>query len=407
MALSAKAGNFAINTSTGNQAITGLGFTPKLILFFPAGENTAAGIINNERMGFGVGISSADRRALATNSQNGQISGTPVRNHTNTKCFEVFANNSAVTTLYAADFVSLDADGFTINVATAPASAYQIGYLALGGADITNVKSGQLISNTVTGNQAITGVGFQPDSLLFFSPNRGTAPPDAATSGSFGLGFGKSSTARGAASFANVNAVNPTQTKRYQRTIETLSTSGGATEFDLVSMDADGFTINWLTAPSTPVYEHFLAIKGGQFNVSSFNTPTVTGNFSKTGVGFQPVAAIFLSKLAAANTASDTDAYLSLGVATSSTQRFVNGCFDQNGVATSKSRHWFATTKIYATYNTAGPTLLEDIDFVSFDADGFTLNETTSDATAREVIYMTFGSNVVSATPKGGFFRFM
>ena len=108
MALSVKSGTFAINTSTGNQAISGLGFQPKIVLFFPAGENTAAGISNDLRMAFGVGISSSNRRSHDTNSQTGQALGNNVRSHTDASCIRVFTDNSTTVVLYAADFVSLD-----------------------------------------------------------------------------------------------------------------------------------------------------------------------------------------------------------------------------------------------------------------------------------------------------------
>jgi hypothetical protein len=45
------------------------------------------------------------------------------------------------------------------------------------------------------------------------------------------------------------------------------------------------------------------------------------------------------------------------------------------------------------------PTTNAVADLVSFDADGFTLNWTTADATAREILYLAFGSTAVVTPP--------
>lgn len=395
MSTSVKSGTIALNTSTGNQAITGVGFQPKIVFFFPSGENTAAGTVNNQRMAFGVGVSASDRRAIGTYAQNGQTVAANGRNHTDTKCFEVMtANTVGTTTLYAADFVSQDADGFTFNLSTAPASAFKVGYLAIGGSDITNVKTGQYTSAIATGNQAVTGVGFKPDALFLFGINRATAPPNATTTGAFTLGFGKSATARAATSISSTNAAT-TATARGQKTTDVYASSDFGVEEDLVTLDADGFTVNVIAAPGAAIYEHYVAIKGIRLQVGSFNTATATGNFAVTGVGFKPIATIFMSKLNPASTASETDSRISLGIGVDSTNRFALSSFDQTGLTTSKSRHIWSESRIYTNYNNT-PTLIEDLDFVSSDQDGFTINQVTTDATARQVVYFAIGSSPLS-----------
>ncbi len=392
MALDVRTGTFQMNTTTGNQAVTGVGFQPKIVLFFPAGENTASGITNDLRAGFGVGISSSARRSIDTNSQTASAAGANVRSQTNTSCIRVFTDNSTTVVLYAADFVSLDSDGFTINVTTAPASGFRVGYLALGGADLTNVATGQFQSATATGNQAVTGTGFQPDTILLFGINSATAPPNAATNTRYGFGMARSSTQRGAMDFSADVSADPSNTSRVQRTDRALTTGNGSAQYDLVSMDANGFTLNVNPAPGAGLYIHYVALKGGQFAVGNFNTATTTGNFGVTGTGFQPKAVLFTSFLNASSATAVDDAKYSVGVATSSTERFAVGGYDQDNQATTNSRHWLATDKMYKNYNTSA-TNIEDIDLVSMDSNGFTLNQTTTDGTARQVNYLAIGDS--------------
>ncbi len=63
MALSLDQGSFALNTSTGNQAVTGVGFEPKVILFYLV-DATGDGSAASYAFGLGSAISSTERFAL-------------------------------------------------------------------------------------------------------------------------------------------------------------------------------------------------------------------------------------------------------------------------------------------------------------------------------------------------------
>jgi hypothetical protein len=54
------------------------------------------------------------------------------------------------------------------------------------------------------------------------------------------------------------------------------------------------------------------------------------------------------------------------------------------------------------SHSTQASTTDAEADLNSFDADGFTLNWSTADATAREFIYLAFGSDAgaPAATPR-------
>ena len=83
MAFNAYVGSFDSNLSTGNQPVTGVGFTPKLVIFYHIRNDTAASNTTNARWGMGamdgtnewsiaaidvdnVATSQADRRQLTS-----------------------------------------------------------------------------------------------------------------------------------------------------------------------------------------------------------------------------------------------------------------------------------------------------------------------------------------------------
>ena len=399
MALSSFVGNFTTNTVTGNQAITGVGFTPKIVLFFPT-LNTAAGLTDGFSAGFGAGISSTNRRCIGFKSQDGVTTTNPDSRQDNTKCFTLLDPNTGV--LAAADLVSLDADGFTVNITTAPASGRLVGYLALGGDDMSNVGSGQFLGSASVGNQAVTGVGFQPDCVIFFTMADDNAPPSDRVNTEGVMGFATSSTARGVTQLWDRNGQTTSETSNYQRTVRCISAMTNADaifyEADFVSFDADGFTVNWITAGDGARYIHYVAFKGGQYFAGSFNSQTATGNFSVTGTGFQPTGVIFMSMLNAAATTVQQGMQYSLGAASSSTARFATFGDSEDAVTTTDTDTAFSATRVYLNYDFA-QTLEGDADFVSFDSDGFTLNQTDADPTGNQVLYLAFGNTASATSP--------
>ena len=250
--LSNKTGVFAINTATGNQAITGLGFTPKLVMF-----QTVPSLINdlspaNELdMSFGA-MDGASQFYIGQNARYGTVTSLNNRFASNNHC--IFAANAAglTTPLYRANRVSLDADGFTVNVNTAPASGYRVGYHAIGGTDLTNVKIGNFASLGSTGNQSITGLGFQPDAIIFGTARTALAEANS-TAIHWGLGMASGSPISqiGHGVYSR-NGVTTGSTRKVLNDVYAIvgeDFTGGIWYANVTSFDADGFTINWATHP--------------------------------------------------------------------------------------------------------------------------------------------------------------
>jgi len=395
MALSAKVGSFALNTVTGNQAITGVGFQPKLVILFGIRVTADGNAVSCEKM-FGVGISSTDRRATMSSSVDAVTPQQARRGMDNTRCI---AYNNAATAEGVADFVSQDADGFTINITAAPTSGWIVNYLALGGADLTNVSDIAFAMPTVAGNAAFTGFGFAPDAFWLHAL-AGTTENAALGSSTHRpcLGWASGLTSRGALGFLHTNGGAAADTSRRQGTNRCfIQPTGGAvrSDADIVSFDADGATLNWVTVGGVADFVYGLGFKGGTFKAGSFTSSTGVGNTGVTGVGFTPVAIVLMSFANIAAAGTIVSARGGFGVASSATARatIANGDTDAANPSVVDSR--LDRTKMLTMLTEGTPTVTDEYDLVSFDADGFTYNHVTAGGVAHEILYFAFGSTGV------------
>ena len=387
--LLAKSGTFTEPGATGNQSVSGLGFTPKLILFF-YNRATSDGTPNIAEMGFGVGISSSNRRAIDFQSDDNLTTSANGIVNQNALCIKFFGSASA------ADFVSLDSDGFTVNWTIVSGASYLINYLAIGGTAFTNAFAGTLAAKTSTGNQAYTGVGFQPDAMMYFAGKWATEPTNVGGQGGFLFGAASSSSARGWVGERSKNVANPQRAFHRHSTTHvagSLGDSSVANEADLVSFDSDGFTLNFTTAIGTADSLYYLALKGGNYKVGNLTQPGTTGNQTISGLGFTPKALILFSANDTTANADSTlaDGQISLGWATGASERGCMWAGDKDNVSPTQTDKSLDRTKVIKLYSPGTPTLNAAADLDSFTSDGFVLNWTTVDATARQIIYLAIG----------------
>ena len=394
-------GSFVQPTSTGNQSITGLGFKPKVVIFW-WNAMTADGSAADATIGLGFAISSSSRQSVSGSYKNG---GTVTNKQGSYRdrssvALNLIHNNGAggVDSYGEADFVSNDVGGFTVNWTTVDqvnvGSQPIVNYLALGGSDITNQYTGAFGSGSTT----VTGVGFKPDFLMFIYDDLQGLPPITGNTGyqtawSFIAGTSSQQTILGD-SLDDVPNTDDTFQSPYAMVVMNMNTIFGTSS--IASMNSDGFTFDG----GSQRYGQYLALKGGQYSVGSFNQPTSTGNQSITGFGFKP-SATFLSSFnhVAAQDTNPTSWELSLGGAVSSSSRssiFTGAGYNQNPTNSSQNLDRTNVLKMMVNSST-NPTTNAVADFVSNDASGFTINWTTADATQRQVIYASFGANAAAA----------
>jgi hypothetical protein len=398
MALSAKVVTFlAVDGIVGTtQAITGVGFLPKAILFWYGGSNSAADQTTagqDARCGFGYAASPTDRGCLA--GFNADALATMDTNRaTRGDCCIASCSTTAVTGRW--DLQSFDADGFTLVVDQDPPAGdnRRIIALCLGGDDITAVKGGSFTKIAGTGSQGVTGVGFQPDMTFLFSAGN-VAIPDTDVDLSFSFGFARSAAEQAVLHGYSQDAQANSVTSRYSRFDECLfvkSPSDNNHRATFVSQDADGFTLNWLTG-AEQIVNLYLCIKGGGWKIGSSATATSLTTVATSGYGFAPKGVMVLSHLnTAQSTAGTPDNNLnwSVGAADSPTSRAAHSQNQDNGQATSDT--WFGQEldEVYSNIS-GGAGVVGLMDLQSFDVDGATFVMDDADPTARVFGYIAFG----------------
>jgi hypothetical protein len=152
---------------------------------------------------------------------------------------------------FMADFVSFDADGFTLDwqAGESLATTFCAGLFLKG----IQMKVGSLDEKTSNGAQAITGVGFTPKALLFLST--GITHNTGVVDG--GLIDSMTGVATGPTERAAVELIDSTTTSAARREVtacitHTVNAGTTAGEADLTSFDADGFTLAWTNTDTVP-----------------------------------------------------------------------------------------------------------------------------------------------------------
>ena len=388
-----KVGSFTSNTGAGHQQVTGLGFQPKALIFYSARNNTS-GFVSDARSALGFSTGSSFSYAVATQSATGVTPSDSARRMV--AAAFAFVNTDLVDG-GTAQILSLDSDGFTLSYPGGTGTAYVINYIAIGGAGVENAKVVTWATPTATGNKAVTGVGFQPGLVLHASDfENNTTLPHVETSARFSMGAMDSAGNQWTNGFYSLDAVNPSDTQRFQRTNLALASIGAALswghEAAFASMDSDGFTTNFTSTDTTfamPVMS--LCIKGPQFKVGSFNGPIATGTQAKTGVGFTPKGLVFSAFSDPTNATPQGHAAWSLGATSGVASSKAAAVRDLDAVNTTSAQGHQGDLALSIIHPGAVSTNLKEAALSSFDPDGWTLNFTTSDASAREVLYLAIG----------------
>lgn len=401
-ALSSKQGTFVKNTAAGAQSITGLGFQPKAIIFYWTKQTTAAYAASTSS-GYGFAAAGAPITMAAVSVQALDAQATTDANNYHSNAAAIVLQNTAsggaVNNL--GTVTAFGADGFTVSWSAA-GQADIIHYIALGGTDITNAKVGTTSMFALAGASSVTGVGFQPDTAFLISSANGITLNTITASSRPGRTFGFMSDTSGAMTQGSVSYGN-----RDARTATGYMGSvwsntgyenlrGTATDVDATwtSWDIDGFTMNAAAAPNGAHFVSWLALKGGLFKLGTLAQRTSAGTQAITGIGFQPNAVLFAS--ANLSTASGT---VSTTAGTAGKQSFGAAAATQSGTwigtagTINSDENMYASTTAAITHATSQTTNAQ-ASLSSLDADGFTLNWTAADATARNVLYIAMGTAV-------------
>ena len=376
----------------------GLGETPKaLILWTDAKSNEAFSAELALSFGFTDGTTSL---SVGTASQNGVATSNSARRMA-TKLLTIIPPTSTSGVLVEAAFKSWDATNFTITWSPNTATSYVIHYIAIGGADVS-AKVLNWQHPTVTGTRRSPASGScRPSSsarTAAASPRWTRARPTAA----FNLGVMDFGGAQWAGGMFMVDNGAPTSAFRGQSNDAGIYNFGnGAVSKRAVwkSMDADGFTVTYSFNDAVAnIQDVTLALSGVNVHAGSFlkSTGAATAVQSLTGSGFTPSVVLLASVQDVAQaTAPIAQARFGLGAA-SATVEGSSAVADLDAQATTSTQGIDKTSKAFVKVDNATSTINAEAHLASMDVDGFTLNWTTNDAVATQMLYLALAPQIVT-----------
>lgn len=401
MPLSAAVGSF--NTGTGaigtTVVVSGLGFAPKLILFWWNGRVDTIDAVGRRthQRGFGAAIGATDRRNMTSLSQDTPTSMVTNKSQDDTEC--IFLTTTADAIDGKMDMQSMDAGGFTLVVDDVFIASYRVQYLAIGGDDLTNVISSFFTKQAGTGNQDITTAGFQPDLVLLFSSKQTTMGGTIAVDSDFMIGAAASANQQACITGGSNDASNTSIVKSYCKQGECIAfmDTGFTSVTDratFVSMLSNGFQINWLENAGAAHNVSYIALKGMGAVVGDLLTMTdTTTDIVESGFGFSPRAAMFVSHGKAQSTADtiQADDALSIGAFSGTAARAAMCTFDDDAAATAVVGTAVENDAVYIHMPNTAATVDGLMDIKSIDSSGFTCIMDDADPAQSFVWYFAVG----------------
>lgn len=400
-----KVGSFAKSTSTAptSQSVAhGLGQAPKALIFWTVGRTgTTFAAHHTWAIGFSDltterSMSSASQDAVGTSNASRRVAA---------KAITIV--QSSASTAAEASVSSVDATNFTLNWSTNDTNATIIQFLAIGGAGVRAKVTGWT-APTTTGNASVTGVGFTPSVVLHANVGGLTgSPPTSGANAGLGLGAMDAAGHEWAIEALATDTSGFSDTQRDQVTDAAVvvidNSPAVAAKGSFVSMDTDGFTMNFPTVSGSAFQIASLALAGLRANVGTFakTTSAATASQSVSGIGFRPLAILLASNQLTSGSGPSADARLGIGVSDGTTQGAA-ALSDDDAQDTTDVEAVHSTSKTFIKVNNSTQTTNAECTTASFDNGGYTLSWTTNDASATEICYVALGTRrvMISTHPR-------
>lgn len=377
-----KAGSFAAPGATGNFPVTGVGFQPKALILIGTWSEGDSGFSSSASACIGFMTGPGERFCAASSP----VTTVGARRWDELAVVVIAAGGSII---YAADFVSFDPDGFTLNFSVASPDR-RVLYVALGGEHLSNVKAGSFALNTSPGDQDITGTGFLPTVVLLVSSMM--TGVGGTTSAKICLGAAKSATRRWAYHGSSRHALTALARSQQRTTAALLGLHDDGTQdfiADFVSFASNGFRLNLSDAPDSAWRVGYLALKGASAYVGAFDKRTTIGLQTVEGVGFLPKGLLFCSFCRLAQDGAMLDYEGAFGGVSQVGSERAFWALNRDDVFLSTGA--FRTTKAFIDGAPDGTIIEAEADLDAYLADGFRLDWTTNDAVAKQILFVSFG----------------
>jgi hypothetical protein len=404
LALDRKVGSFSTGTGAigTTVVVSGLGFQPKAIIFWWSGTTSSVNAVTEQDHfhGFGFAVSPTDRRAVTGSSDHAAAGGGTDHGHRADACVIGVGIGGGFNAML--DLQSMDVDGFTLVVDDAFPASRRISYLALGGSDITDAETEQIIMPSATGTVDYTTLGFQPDVVFFISATITANPPGETGDSTVMFGVATGSGQQFVVAGGSNDGSATTSTRTYHQDAECIARMGTALDgvmtgrAEFTTFLVNGYRLNWLEGDSgANTRVHVLALGGTlKAKAGSLLSLTSLAAIATSGVGFLPNTLLLGSGTMAESvqdTGTNDDHRWSVGAADGTTE-VVQGIRDHDGVATTDVATALNVDNVYLRLNPTAASIDGSATFTSFDSDGFTLTQTDADPTASFIGWLAMGS---------------
>ncbi len=306
--------------------------------------------------------------------------------------------------------VSTITDGIRLNVDVALDIQYRVTAVLFGGADLTAKVGSHTLTNVLVGETNTDDPGIAWDMLFFLSiesANEDSKQVDVEMS----FGVATRDLTQKATGFAinhNQATGRPSAVMRNNRCCNVLKDNGiEAISLELTAAGTTNFTTTVREndiASGRKAYFLALTLDDRSFEVGSIDSPTASGDWSKTGLGFMPqVVGLGLLAVTSENVVDESGPAGSLGFSFNSGSG-AEGCasaYDEDGAATINTNSLYKTQAVLLLDDVTTSTLY-DLDHSSFDSGGWTYSQTgTPSVTATKWWYWSIEEAAVAGLPPG------
>lgn len=408
--MAVKVGHVGIPGATGNFSVTGLGFVPVGVIFFNQFDHQGL-----HSWMFGASSGPGEEWALWTGTST-EISGYNARNHEGRtdRCCLQYTGGGAGTVAWACSMVSLDADGFTLNLTDRTSVNGGEGgllyYMAIGGDKITAAHAGSFIAGTSTGQVSVTAPGFLPNACVF--GHVGDAALDGGYSARMQIGTGLTDGLAQYSSFVRGNTGTAISVGHISRSDAVACCYDGTNTFrmEFDSWDANGFTVDVTDAWTGDLEHCYFAIQA-EVAVAGYGTqPSSSTSVQYDTPDLLPGGVFFCwPGVDTESSTGSSTAPLRPGVAamTDTASRHSSGIFRDSaafGVFTSDAYQERESVMFKGAGNgIIDPPAHNEVgkgDFSSFDEGSFTLDWTVLDSNARPFGWLALPGEVLGWMPQ-------
>lgn len=396
---SIKQGFFSTPTVSGVFASEDLGFTPQLIIFFGNGRKPSEESTVLDDAGSFMGAASLRlgtiNQWVTNHYQKDNVNPSQAKAF-NSQSFCVAASKDDTGGFFIqASYLGNLGNTFVLNFSTVDSQPRTIFYYAIGGLGMSSdMVCGTMTNTSGTGAQSVTGLGFQPDAIIWKHDFVSTTVHD-----DLGVAVNATPLQDWCVSMVSPDNITPTTTKQiFDSTRRCIMNWGnGATqcEIEMTSYDSDGFTVNKVTQDTILRPYNFIAIKGIQVSAGTFTSVSAASTKEVSGLGFSPFLLLVVGTGQDSTKISmvqEAHAIRSYGIARSISEQATYAYCDTDGVVTTECNSFFSKDYALAILNNSSSATLGQRAYVSsFTEDGFVLTFDANDNQARRCFYLALG----------------